>query len=367
MIPGNLRSVVLDQATPGRLKHIRPVGRKEARGLVSLVYQQVEAEYQLVPPLTLHSAVPELMAAVWGVTRESFLAGDTSRVAREAVAAAVSSRNACPFCVEAHAMSLHGAGRHDLADALASGRPVSDPALQPLLQWAAATRDPGSPLLEAPPCEPSDWPRFVGTALLFHYINRMVHVFLGDSPLPGLPGMGLARDAVRRAAGKLFMGGLASRPVKPGLAEGLRLPVRQDGPGPEAIAWAAGDPHVHRAWWNFHRITLGLGERHVPVQTRILIADALEAWTGGDMGLSRGWAFEATRSLPPEQQPLARFALLVALASYQVDDQVVRDFLAIEGAGQRLVPAAAWASAMATFRIARWLSHHPGEGFPGGI
>lgn len=358
MTPGRLRSLVLDRAASGGMKHVSPVGRREARGLVALVYRQVALEYQLVPPLTLHSPVPDLMAALWGITRESFLAGTAGRVEREAVAATVSRVNACPFCVEAHAMSLHGTGRHDLAETLVSGGDVVDPNLQPLLAWAAATRQPGSLALQEPPFHVKEMPHFIGTALLFHYINRMVHVFLGDSPLPALPGMG---RALRRAAGTMLMGGAGGRPLIPGLAEGLQRPDSPDGPSVRRFPWAAEAPAVLQAWQNFDWVIRNLGERHVPAPIHLLIQEALEQWRGQDMGLSRAWADDLSRDLPEDQQPLGRLSLLVALASHQVDDQAVQ--AAGDGReGARLVSVTAWASAMAAFRIGEWIAPVGREG-----
>jgi len=71
--------------------------------------------------------------------------------------------------------------------------------LVPRLSW------PGQGLLihqrlpvREPPFHVKEMPHFIGTALLFHYINRMVHVFLGalhyrrslgwDAPSGGPPG-----------------------------------------------------------------------------------------------------------------------------------------------------------------------------------
>lgn len=353
MAPGRLRSLVIDRATSGGLRHVRPVGRGEARGLVSLVYQQIASEYQLVPPLTLHSPVPDLMAALWGITRESFLAGTAGRVEREAVAATVSRINACPFCVEAHAMSLHGTGRHDLAETLVSGGEVVDPDLQSLLAWAAATRRPGSPLLLEPPFHVEEWPQFIGTVLLFHYINRMVHVFLGDSPLPALPGMG---RTLRRTAGTMLMGRATGRPLTPGLAEGLQRPGTSGKPSVRRFPWAAGAPEILQAWQNFDQVIQNLGERHVPAPVRLLVQEALEHWRGQDMGLSRAWAADLSRDLPEDQRSLGRLSLLVGLASHQVDDQVVQAVASDGRDGARLVSVVAWASAMGTFRIGEWIA-----------
>jgi hypothetical protein len=155
------------------------------------------------------------------------------------------------------------------------------------------------------------------------------------------------------------MGDSVGQPLRPGLAEGLQRSAPLDGTDTQDFAWAAGDAHVLRTWQSFRRVILGLGERHVPPQIRALLVDTLEKWNGEDVGLSRRWVYDLSGSLPPQQQPMARFALLVALASHQVDDQVVRDFVPKEGHDHLLVSVAAWASAMATFRVDKWIGPSP--------
>jgi AhpD family alkylhydroperoxidase len=338
------------------MKYVSPVGRHEAKGIVALVYKQIEKEYQLVPPLMLHSQVPELLAAIWGITRESFLAGKAGRIERETVAAAVSTINACPFCVEAHAMSLHGAGRHELASSLVSNDQVKDPVIQPFVTWASATRAPGSFDLLHPPFSSIDMPYFIGTALAFHYINRVVHVFLGDSALPALPGISVMRSTVRKAVGKMLMSRFMTQALTPGLAEGLLRSTLTQRVEPPDFAWAAGNEPVLQAWRNFYLVTHRLGERHIPLPVCELLDSTLRRWKGEDMGLSRTWVYDLTRDLAEEQHPIARLVLLTALASHQIDDQVIRDFLLIKGNDRLLVPTVAWASAMATFQIESWLT-----------
>ena len=50
--------------------------------------------------------------------------------------------------------------------------------------WAAATRSPDDPALRLRPFAPAAAPEIVGIAFCFHYINRMVAIFLAPSPLP---------------------------------------------------------------------------------------------------------------------------------------------------------------------------------------
>ena len=56
-----------------------------------------------------------------------------------------------------------------------------------MLFRSTATRTPGAPILSTPPFSPHDAPEIIGTAVFYHYINRMVSVLLKQSPLPLVP------------------------------------------------------------------------------------------------------------------------------------------------------------------------------------
>jgi AhpD family alkylhydroperoxidase len=105
------------------IKYVKPIQYISARGLTAEVYQQIQAEFLPVPPLTLHSPVPKVMAGVWSILRETFWAGSVARALKEAVAAAVSKTNECPYCIDVHTSMLHATGDHDMASAIRQGDP----------------------------------------------------------------------------------------------------------------------------------------------------------------------------------------------------------------------------------------------------
>ena len=101
------------------LRRVETVTPRGATGLVASVYEQVAREFAVVPPITIHSAVPEILAGLWCLTREAFIVG-MGRARREMVAAGVSRTNRCPYCVEVHSAMLHATRDHDLARKLSS-------------------------------------------------------------------------------------------------------------------------------------------------------------------------------------------------------------------------------------------------------
>ncbi len=90
------------------------MARGDATGLVATIYEQMADEFAIVPPLTIHSVVPDILAGVWCLSREAFVVGPGGRVRREMVAAAVSRSNACPYCVEVHSAMLHATQDHEV-------------------------------------------------------------------------------------------------------------------------------------------------------------------------------------------------------------------------------------------------------------
>ncbi|MFD0276926.1 carboxymuconolactone decarboxylase family protein, partial [Kitasatospora sp. NPDC127111] len=190
-------------------RHTNPVARESATGQVAAVYAQLETDFLLADgPLMSLSPAPEVLAGTWALLREAEIVGTAPRADKEAVASAVSLANRCPFCTEAHALLAHGAGDHDLAEAARVGRTPDDPRHADLLAWAAATRSPGSPLLAEPPFPPARAPEFVGTALVTHFINRMVTSLLDEDAL--LPSA-LRRSRYVRRAAALAVGRAARR------------------------------------------------------------------------------------------------------------------------------------------------------------
>jgi AhpD family alkylhydroperoxidase len=137
----------------GTIRYVETVRYGSATGLTAELYQQMKADFMVGPVMTLHSPLPEVMAGAWSILRETLLAGRVDRAIKEAVAAAVSKKNQCPFCVDAHTLMLRATGKHDVADAILRGDydNIHDRQLRSLFQWATADQitDPNQPSLSA--------------------------------------------------------------------------------------------------------------------------------------------------------------------------------------------------------------------------
>ncbi|WP_214410494.1 carboxymuconolactone decarboxylase family protein [Sphaerisporangium fuscum] len=353
---GKVLSRVMLRGALAHIRHVTPVRPGVAEGLVARVYAQVERDFgMLAPPIVLHSPAAEPLAASWTVLRESLLAaGRVPRPVKEAVATAVSLGNACPYCVDVHQATMDG---------LVPGRPaaqiaddhldaIADPELRRAAAWARATGTRDAAARSAPPLPPEQTGELVAVAVTFHYLNRMVNVFLGESPLPPEVPAG-ARGGLMRLFG-LLMRPAARRSVPPGASLDL-LPAA---PLPPDLSWA-GTQALAAAFARAAAAAERAGRRSVPQPVRELVVARLEAWTGEPLGPSRAWAAAAVAGLPAAQRPAGRLALLTAMASYQVDQSVVDEFRAGTPDDRALVELTSWASFTAARRAGAWIVQAP--------
>ncbi|HWU11101.1 MAG TPA: carboxymuconolactone decarboxylase family protein [Streptomyces sp.] len=319
--------------------HIPPAA---ATGPVAAVYEETEKEFGvLAPPVAMHAPQPALLAAAWTMLRETLVAeGTMDRAQKEAVAAAVSAANSCPYCVEVHGSVLNTLvpGSHlpgqDTRRALPSGE------LRRLAEWATGPR--GGQRSPAP--APGQLPEALGVAVVFHYLNRMVNVFLEPSPLPArIPGAARG-PASRLFAAVLARGARAHR--EPGRSLGLLPPAALPGD----FGWAGARPTVADAFARAAKAIATAGENTVPVSVRTLVTEELSGWDGTPKPLVPDWLNKAESQLPPEDRPAGRLALLTAFASYRVDETVIAPVLHSGSGDASLLTLVAWSAFTAARR-----------------
>lgn len=323
----------------------------------SAVRRQIKQDFGvLAPPFALHLPAPDILPAYWAIFREPTFGRRVERATKEAVAAAVSEINKCPYCVDVHTTMLLALGHPAWAMAIDSGATddVVDSELRGVVAWARASRQPDAPILRHPPFPDEYAPELIGVAVAYHYINRMVSVFAVESPFPSESSR--AKPIMRRVAAA-FLRRLLARKVIPGASLDLLAPA----PLPVDFGWAQGDPVIADAFARAAAVFDRAGRQALPDAVRELVMDRLSAWRGDDPGLSRGWVEAAIATLPAAQRPLGQFTLLTALAPYQVDAGVVHGARTVAGpAGDyALLAAAGWASFSAARRIGSWLRPVP--------
>lgn len=345
---------VLGQLGLTQIRYVSPVRAAAADGLTAQVYRQLERDFGLLaPPVTLHSPAAEVLAASWLMLRESLLVtGVVDRPVKEAVATAVSLGNECPFCVTVHSGTLHGLVRAADAATLADDHveSLADPTLRAVARWARASGSADTAARQQPPFPAEEAPELVGTAVLLHYLNRMVNVFLGEVPLPpGVPR--LALGPVMRVLGGMIRAAADTTPEP-----GLSLPLLPPAPHPADLAWAAPSPTVADGFARAYAAVERAGAESVPAPVRELVGAQLADWHGEHRGPSRAWAADAVAALPQAQRPAARLALLTAIASYQVDRSVVEQFRRDHPDDRTLIELTSWASLSAARRVSTWMT-----------
>lgn len=292
-------------STPFR--YTEPLPPKAATGRVAEVYAQLARDFGIDEPVTfvVLSSAPELLAPAWALMRESLIAGPGARTGKELAALGVSLANRCPFCVDAHTVLLHATGDHALAERVARGEHPGNEEHGRVLEWGRRTRVPGGHGPYPFPAEHA--PGYLGTALAFHFINRIVSALLTESLLPA----GAQRfRAVRSLTGRA-LSRTVRRPARPGAALALL-----DLPDPgESPAWAGGTA-VGPAYAALLRAAMA-GGGLLDADDQDLVEEVLQDWDGTHP--APGSAVFPDR----RERPGARLALLAALAPYRITDEDV--------------------------------------------
>ncbi|MGW1744363.1 carboxymuconolactone decarboxylase family protein [Streptomyces sp. NPDC002092] len=326
-------------STPFRFT--QPLPPKAATGRVAEVYEQLARDFGIDRAATfvVLSSAPEILAPTWALMRESLIAGAGSRTGKELAAYGVSRANKCPFCVDAHTVLLHATGDHALAERLARGELPEREEHARVLAWGQHTRVPGAGLMPYPfPHEHA--PAYIGTALAFHFINRIVSALLTEQLLPG--------NAQRLRPVRSLAGRSLARTVRRTAVPGAALALLDDpAPGP---AWAAGTT-VGPAYAALRSATAA-GAGLLDAEEQALVREALWDWDGSHPPL--GWA-----GLPDRRQhPGARLALLAALAPYRITGEDVTAWRRPERTDHCLVHLVSYGAFAAVDRMESSFSLH---------
>ena len=327
------------------VNHINPVGPAEARGVVADVYAEARREFGRLPePVSMLSPHEELLAAWWATLREILIAGTAPRARKEAVAAAVAVTQRCPWCIDAHTTMLYAAGESKTATAILADTKLADTDPNaPYVAWARGTATPDG---RAAPFGPDDAVEYIGTAIIFHFVTRLVLVLLDETFLPGGP---RAQSLMRRAAGIAF-----ARKVRAEHRQGLATDRLAPYPLPDDLVWASASPPVATS---LAALTGCLEKsQRLPEESRAVIRGAISAWRGEPMPISSAWTDEHTDSLPEELRAATRLALLTSLAPHQITDADVAAARPLLATDASFVSALAWAAWTAARRVGAWIT-----------
>ncbi|MFF0740092.1 carboxymuconolactone decarboxylase family protein [Streptomyces sp. NPDC004111] len=290
----------------GPFRFTSPEPLDSATGTAADVYAQVLTDFGVPNPPTFAalSPSPHLLTGFWALMREALLAGEASRTEKELVAAGTSLTNDCAFCVNAHLFLLSAGGESALAERIGAGGTPDDPHRARLLAW-------GRDMSTEQPFPAAHAQEFIGTALAFHFMNRVADTLLARPPKD---------DAERRARllasepGRQIAAAVRSVPVP-----GASLPLLQtQGAAPP---WAVPGSAVAVAYAGL-REAAAMGAGLLSDDDAAYVRKTVDGWDG-----RAHLAADDPRLPLREDRPGARLALLVALAPHGLTEEDVRAWL----------------------------------------
>lgn len=354
-----LEARLIEGLTPRQVRRLNPIPPRRATGPLARLYREIRRDFALVPPLTLLSQEPDLLAGVWAATRESqMVSGQVPRHDKEAICSAVSTTNRCAYCEDAHLGMLASLGGGKALPAIRDGEPaaIASPRLRALVAWGLAIKSPQDPAHRNPPFTAAEAPEIIGAALSFEFINRMAMVFLPDSPLP----IQMKAPRLRRAGVRVFglmARGMTAKRLVPGASLALLPP---DTP-PLDAPWAAAAPEVATAWGGLDA-AMARAADGIPKAAKACLRARLQAWNGEAMPLGNAWVEPQLDGMNPAETASARLLLLTALAPYAVGETAIRDFRRQYPDDRALLATTAWAAYRAARRVGEWLWPPGAEG-----
>lgn len=312
------------------VRFINPPKPGKSGGPSAAVYEQMRRDFMVASPFVLHGSVPDLLAAAWSVVRETLFCGDATRGDKEIVAWAVSDANQCPFCVGAHHAAVRASGANDAA----------------LEEWARSTNT--SNVIALPMSENSV--EFYGTAVAFHYLNRMVSVFLPDKMMP-MPDLmdGMTNRMASAMMGEMIKKGQQNQPgdsatVRPDFDESLAW----------SPAWADSEPHIRDALRSWSGLVEGAALRHLDAKLLAHLGKSIDTWNGS----TDDEMIEAT--VKAASNPgAAQLALSTVVKPWQVSAEMVQQARASGLSEDGVLVLVSWAAQRAARRVGEWIAQSP--------
>jgi len=353
MLPAKLRNSIFDKISGVTMrKFFNPVTLREAEGLAKEVLLQSERDFFINGTITSHAACPILMAGMWVSGREIALTNQHLPAwLKKAMGAALSEVNRCPYCEDMLLSLTHGAKQTNVANSLRKNvmDAIEDELTLKRLQWTKASITRTAEELQNPPFNPKEMPEALGTLIVFNYTNKISDFTLDGSPVP---------TSVRTGALKLF--GLELQESSAlDLEHGASLYMLPEAELPEEFDWAEGNPLVAECLARWNRVVEDEIQYALSQHTQELIREQLATWQGGQAPLSRKWVEEDLQGLQGEERDKARLVLLVAKASYQLDDGIIEQVRQHGVSEANLVRLGAWGAFMGAKTVANWCAPVP--------
>ena len=354
MLPQEFKLRLFDRMSIKTMRYVRSLPKAQTDELGAEVLRQLEEDFFVNGSITSHSAVPELMAGVWLGGRESVLVSDQlDRMTKEAMSATISRANDCPYCGDMLISLTHGRDQHAVARAVYRGEEarLAPSLLRTRLLWAESAAhgraSPGQPT----PFTDAELPEAIATVFSFAYINRMSHVLMDGSPVD----RPLGSKALKSGALRLFgseLSDVSTRVLQAGRALSLLPPAEP----PSDVRWALPNPRIADALSRWIAAVERRAAAHISPRVRERIRQTVATWRGEQAPISRSWVEAHLKGLDGNDRNVARLLVLLAIASYQISEDVVLPILGQERDQARLVSVLAWGAITVARHIAAQLA-----------
>lgn len=350
LLPKILRFWLFDTLSVKTMRYLESFPRHKAHGIVAEVYDQIAEDFFVNGSLTSRSGVPDLFAAIWTGGRETILVDDQmDRTTKEALTATLSSINDCPYCGDMLVSLVHAADQHDDAKRILdkAEETITDPLLRERLLWVRAIATPGATPPSRTPFNRAQLPEVIGSLMAMSDINRFSHIVMDGSPVNAPFGL----RAVKAFGLRLFGGELRATHKHP-IVPGRTLHLLPEADLPDDMQWARSNPRIASAVSRWAAAVERESRKVIPDRTRQLVHDSLNQWQGEQMPISRNWVEQEVAGLEGNERAIASMALLVAKASYQIDDNLVGEVRKYNPEQKEFLRILAWS----TFTAARYVA-----------
>lgn len=358
MLPEKIRHTLFDQLSVKTMRYVSAVPTRRAEGLTRQVYDMIREDFFKNGSLTSRSKVPELMAAIWTAGRESMLVEDKiDRTTKDAISAVLSQANDCPYCEDMLVSLVHAGGEHEAARDIFAQNDLeaADAKLQARLKWVRAVAMPGIDEIPPTPFTTEQLPEVLGTLMGMSDINRFSHVVMEDSPVSAPFGL----RAIKAIALRLFGSELKvtrRTPLEPGRALALLPPASL----PEDMHWAKPNPRVADALSRWTATVERETTEVVSPEVKRVVGASLQNWSGEQMPISRSWVDAEVEGLNDADAAIARLAIVLAKAPYQVDEKMAEAVLSDDPDEARFIRILAWASFTGARRFIEYTAQNIG-------
>lgn len=332
MIPKSVSNFIFKSIVHRTIKFLTPIKYSDSTGDIRRIYDEISYDYVLGAPFTLHASNPKIMAGMWSLVRESLIVnGKVNRITKEAIAGGVSISNQCPYCHEAHIKMSGGKIGKEHAT---------------LFEWSKSHYT-GNSLIQNPPFTIIESPEIIGTALAFHYVNRMVSVFVTEYPLP-LPRFlhwlkPIISSFFKMTAGVNITGVMAI----PGISLERLAPI----PVSKEFSWAESNPHIKNSFSGFDELINRIGKEVIPLRVKTTLSNYMAEWTGENQGFGNKWIDDVTKDLEHSEKIIAQFLLRIATEPYKITEAHINEIKKVGLGDSELIAIASWGSWQATKKI----------------